>query len=489
MSDGESRYGPGSEEPDGVDYGVAPTPGQYVQVPVPLPPSAFVPPPPGTVPDYAAAPVPAHDAVSAVPPEASPPAVLAEALGTPASPPALASPASPTEAPTSPSGQAGVGRKFAPIVAASIALAAVTSVLSVMGTLAFLAWFAVIPGFIVSAVAIVQGAHPRRAAIAAFMVTLIAGVVSVGVFVAAVVDTDDRVAAPTSGATNQPTQAAPTHAYGTVGQAGGIGDGLWRVGEDIEPGIYRTVAVIEPDPDGWGCDWTTYSSADHSDANTLEAKWGATGLLVADLNGVAEFESSGCGDWERVDPSTLFDNSDAPVTIAEGTWLVGEDVAPGTYRPTVPVVLSDSFAACFWLTFDGATVAKEAIDDVGMVYGGLPTVTIERGQTFDSMGCGTWAAVDPTQFFLTDDAPTKFPQGVWLVGEDIAPGTYSTAVPFVPENEYDACSWSITATWDTRQWQSLDSNSSQTEGTRTVTLETGQRFDSDGCGTWVLTGS
>ncbi len=68
--------------------------------------------------------------------------------------------------------------------------------------------------------------------------------------------------------------------------------------------------------------------------------------------------------------------------FGEGTWTVGGDIDPGTYR-TVPGIED-----CYWerTTGGGATIAN---DFVSVAPSGV-TVTIRQGEGFVSQGCGGW---------------------------------------------------------------------------------------------------
>lgn len=71
-------------------------------------------------------------------------------------------------------------------------------------------------------------------------------------------------------------------------------------------------------------------------------------------------------------------------TINEGTWTVGVDVEPGTYRTTGPVT-----GTCYWAIFRSGT-NKDDIVQNDIVKGGSPTVTIAAGQDFETSRCGSW---------------------------------------------------------------------------------------------------
>lgn len=73
-----------------------------------------------------------------------------------------------------------------------------------------------------------------------------------------------------------------------------------------------------------------------------------------------------------------------PDTIPEGTWTVGKDIQPGTYRAAQAVGKD-----CFWRIVKSGTNGADilAADIPG---GGRPSVTLEVGQDFVSSSCGTW---------------------------------------------------------------------------------------------------
>jgi hypothetical protein len=76
--------------------------------------------------------------------------------------------------------------------------------------------------------------------------------------------------------------------------------------------------------------------------------------------------------------------------IKEGTWTVGTDIAPGTYRTT-----ADVSSSCYWqITKSGSNGG--GIGDIianDLPGGGRPSVTLEVGHDFKTNRCGTWALV------------------------------------------------------------------------------------------------
>lgn len=72
-------------------------------------------------------------------------------------------------------------------------------------------------------------------------------------------------------------------------------------------------------------------------------------------------------------------------SITDGTWTVGTDVQPGTYRTSAAV----SSGACYWEITKSGTNGEDIIQN-DIVQGGYPTVTLSVGQDFKTQDCGTW---------------------------------------------------------------------------------------------------
>jgi type II secretory pathway pseudopilin PulG len=72
-------------------------------------------------------------------------------------------------------------------------------------------------------------------------------------------------------------------------------------------------------------------------------------------------------------------------TIYGGTWTVGVDVKPGTYRTKEQV----SSGYCYWeITTTGSNGRDIIANDI--VQGGRPVVTLREGQDFTTQDCGSW---------------------------------------------------------------------------------------------------
>jgi hypothetical protein len=72
-------------------------------------------------------------------------------------------------------------------------------------------------------------------------------------------------------------------------------------------------------------------------------------------------------------------------TIEDGTYTVGVDISPGTYRP-----MANVSSMCYWAIYKSGTNGGTIIEN-DIPGGGRTTVTLSNGQDFHTMDCGTWA--------------------------------------------------------------------------------------------------
>ncbi|MGO4597743.1 hypothetical protein [Terrabacter sp. 2RAF25] len=73
-------------------------------------------------------------------------------------------------------------------------------------------------------------------------------------------------------------------------------------------------------------------------------------------------------------------------SISEGSWEVGTDIKPGKYRTDGRVT------NCYWAITRGGSNGQDIIANDN-VSGGRPTVTLKKGQQFESNRCGDWSLV------------------------------------------------------------------------------------------------
>ena len=114
------------------------------------------------------------------------------------------------------------------------------------------------------------------------------------------------------------------------------GDGTYRVGTQIQPGLYKATG-------GSFCYWERLSgfSGSLDDINANDIVTGITYVQI--LPGDVGFKSRGCGAWTTV-PSS---GARATRITKDGTYRVGIDILPGTYYG---YGAGDS---CYWATLSG----------------------------------------------------------------------------------------------------------------------------------------
>lgn len=165
------------------------------------------------------------------------------------------------------------------------------------------------------------------------------------------------------------TTAAPTT---TTAPLPGFGGGTQLVGTDVQPGRY----VSEGDL----CYWERLSGVS-GDFDEIIVNGNTDGQAIVEITaGDVAFNSSTCGRW------TLYQPPAAPISeFGPGDWVVGEQIAPGTYRA--------NGALCYWeratgFTHDFGEILTNAVPE------GQAVVEISPGDVrFTSSGCGTWSPV------------------------------------------------------------------------------------------------
>jgi hypothetical protein len=100
--------------------------------------------------------------------------------------------------------------------------------------------------------------------------------------------------------------------------------------------------------------------------------------------GEAELKEAEAAVAEREKKVSGAEKEKADNTIREGTWTVGVDIAAGTYRTTDSVG-----STCYWGIYTSGTNGDDIITN-DIPGGGRPTVTLSKGQDFNTTRCGTW---------------------------------------------------------------------------------------------------
>ncbi len=178
-----------------------------------------------------------------------------------------------------------------------------------------------------------------------------------------------------------------------------FGGGQWIVGDEVSPGRYFT------DPELY-CRWNRRSGfsigypagraalvpfespPDHDFIAGRELRFDSGQEIVDIRPGDAAFWSRAeCGEWRTEPP-----HPEVMEAIGPGTWLVGAQIAPGTYR-------ADADYLCLWLRLAAFGGGQEDVVEDGLVEaraGAELTVTIEASDAgfYSDAECGPWTRVE-----------------------------------------------------------------------------------------------
>lgn len=155
-----------------------------------------------------------------------------------------------------------------------------------------------------------------------------------------------------------------------------------------------------------------------------------------------------------------------------GTWRVNGDIAPGTYRN------SDSSQTCYWKRMSGFSGSFDEINANGIAdYRVIVTIS-PSDAGFESSRCGTWSPdLSPT----TPSPTAPFGEGMYLVGHEIAPGTWRNS------DSSESCYWKRMRSF-TGEFDDIIANG-LSESIQTVTIAaTDAGFESSRCGVWTKIG-
>ncbi|MBK9741176.1 MAG: DUF4190 domain-containing protein [Actinobacteria bacterium] len=232
-------------------------------------------------------------------------------------------------------------------------------------------------------------------------------------------------------------------------------------------GLIGTVAVMASG--GNSSDTAASETASATEAPVAsEAPAPSSAAAVATESAVAESSESPSPSPEAVASEVATPEATeaaSPVVVFEdGDWIVGSDFPAGTYT------LIDEPSFCYWGIYEAGTNQENIIANDN-VTGGHPTVVLKEGQEFTSSDCGAWATDIPAAL------ATEFGDGVWKVGRDLKPGTYTLI------DEPSACYWGIYKSGSNSQ--KIIANDNVNGGHPTVVIKKGMDFASNDCGTWA----
>ncbi|MYB39743.1 hypothetical protein F4X86_00390 [Candidatus Saccharibacteria bacterium] len=120
-----------------------------------------------------------------------------------------------------------------------------------------------------------------------------------------------------------------------------LDDGIYVVGSDIQPGIYRTKGS---DTSLYGCRWQRLSGFGAENNNVVVSYSEDRGLptIVAISPSDRGFKTEGCGKWYFESVPVTEDRQ----SFRDGAFIVGADITPGLYESPVD-------HGCYWERLGG----------------------------------------------------------------------------------------------------------------------------------------
>lgn len=205
---------------------------------------------------------------------------------------------------------------------------------------------------------------------------------------------------------NKPEQSAPADPAASGPKRGGgkvvasalvavllLGGGLWLGKATTDPKVSDEYTALETTGQKAAADRDVYrgllgelqgevaairsAAVEQDDAMLLReaAVKKAEDELKVQTDGVRKREAAVSGAEKKL----------AANTVGDGTWVVGVDIEPGTYKAKSAVGSS-----CYWGIYTSGSNGETIIAN-DIPGGGLPTVDLAAGQDFKSARCGTWS--------------------------------------------------------------------------------------------------
>lgn len=245
-----------------------------------------------------------------------------------------------------------------------------------------------------------------------------------------------------------------------------IRDPKWHVPAAIGTGIVWVIIIIIIAASSGG-------GGDDEDKETVREEPGATATVEAEPT---EEPTEAPEPTPEPTPSPQPTPTPEPTpagpatTFGDGTFVVGEDIVPGTYA-------NAGASGCYWERMSGfggtldETIANEFTD-----FRQLVTIR-ETDIGFTSDGCGTWSQdLSPVTSSPTD----PFGDGMYQVGVDIAPGTWRN-------DGSPGCYWERLSGFSHELDDVITNEFAETQ--QIVTIDaTDVGFSSSDCGVWTKIG-
>ncbi len=167
------------------------------------------------------------------------------------------------------------------------------------------------------------------------------------------------------------------------------------------------------------------------------------------------------------EPESAPPPEEAPGDFGDGTYQVGSDIQPGTYRTR------EGTSGCYYARLGGFSGEFDDILANGNATGPA-IVTIQPTDVgFESQRCGTWTK----DLSKITESTTSFDEGAYIVGTDIEPGTY--------KNSGSSGCYYARLSGFTGDFENIIANGNSDAPTVVTIAPTDAGFESQRCGTWT----
>lgn len=157
------------------------------------------------------------------------------------------------------------------------------------------------------------------------------------------------------------------------------GSGTYVVGEDIEPGLYKSEGNI--------IYWARLSGFGGAVEDIL-ANGNPQGAEVVEIKETDKgFETTGSGSWFKIEEDNQ--QGELLTEFGDGTYIVGKDIEPGTYRSDGNVQIIG-----YWARLSNFTGELDAIIANGNPEGSVVVEITPNDAGFQTTGSGTWKKID-----------------------------------------------------------------------------------------------
>lgn len=161
-----------------------------------------------------------------------------------------------------------------------------------------------------------------------------------------------------------------------------------------------------------------------------------------------------------------------PATFGSGTWIVGTDISPGTYRN------STSVDGCYWARPSGFGGTLDDIITNDFRFSRTIVEISASDAGFESNRCGTWST-DLTP--ITPSPSSPFSDGVYQVGPEVGPGLWRNS------DSADGCYWARLSSFS-GELDDIIINDFTFDISTVMIDGTDVGFESNRCGTWTKIG-